>query len=100
MAKILVADDNSNIQKMVGLALKDQGIEVVAVGNGEAAVRKIVYTRAAMNPQRGPSAGPTAYIDPSSPEVQELKSAALPLLMRLNDQQKREVSWDEMVRSA
>lgn len=41
MAKILVADDNSNIQRMVGLALKDQGIEVVAVGNGEAAVRKI-----------------------------------------------------------
>ncbi|MGB8476235.1 MAG: response regulator [Candidatus Acidiferrum sp.] len=41
MAKILVADDNSNIQKMVGLALKEQGIEVVAVGNGEAAVRKI-----------------------------------------------------------
>ena len=41
MAKILVADDNSNIQKMVGLALKDLGIDVVAVGNGEAAVRKI-----------------------------------------------------------
>jgi len=41
VAKILVADDNSNIQKMVVLALKDQGIEVVAVGNGEAAVRKI-----------------------------------------------------------
>jgi CheY-like chemotaxis protein len=41
VAKILVADDNSNIQKMVGLALKDHGIEVVAVGNGEAAVRKI-----------------------------------------------------------
>ena len=41
MAKILVADDNSNIQRMVGLALKDQGIDVVAVGNGEAAVRKI-----------------------------------------------------------
>jgi len=40
VAKILVADDNSNIQKMVGLALKDQGIDVVAVGNGEAAVRK------------------------------------------------------------
>jgi len=43
--KILVADDNSNIQKMVGLALKDQGIEVVAVGNGEAAVRKISDVR-------------------------------------------------------
>jgi CheY-like chemotaxis protein len=41
VAKILVADDNSNIQKMVILALKDQGIDVVAVGNGEAAVRKI-----------------------------------------------------------
>jgi CheY-like chemotaxis protein len=41
VAKILVADDNSNIQKMVVLALKDQGIDVVAVGNGEAAVRKI-----------------------------------------------------------
>jgi CheY-like chemotaxis protein len=45
VAKILVADDNSNIQKMVGLALKDQGIDVVAVGNGEAAVRKISDVR-------------------------------------------------------
>src|SRR3977135_2199028 len=45
VAKILVADDNSNIQKMVVLALKDQGIEVVAVGNGEAAVRKISDVR-------------------------------------------------------
>jgi CheY-like chemotaxis protein len=43
--KILVADDNSNIQKMVSLALKDQGIDVVAVGNGEAAVRKIADVR-------------------------------------------------------
>src|SRR6202158_1206557 len=41
VATILVADDNSNIQKMVGLALKDHGIDVVAVGNGEAAVRRI-----------------------------------------------------------
>src|SRR3984893_3855778 len=45
VVKILVADDNSNIQKMVGLALKDHGIEVVAVGNGEAAVRKISDVR-------------------------------------------------------
>ena len=45
MTKILVADDNSNIQKMVGLALKDQGIDVIAVGNGEAAVRKISELR-------------------------------------------------------
>ena len=46
MPKILVADDNSNIQKMVSLALKDQGIDVVAVGNGEAAVRKIADVQA------------------------------------------------------
>jgi len=45
VAKILVADDNSNIQKMVGLALKDQGIDVVAVGNGEAAVRKLAEVK-------------------------------------------------------
>ncbi len=41
MPTILVADDNSNIQKMVGIALKEHGITVVAVGNGEAAVRKM-----------------------------------------------------------
>jgi CheY-like chemotaxis protein len=40
-ARILVADDNSNIQRMVTLALKEHGIEVVAVGNGEAAVRSM-----------------------------------------------------------
>jgi CheY-like chemotaxis protein len=38
---ILIADDNSNIQKMAALALKDQGYEVVGVSNGEAAVRKL-----------------------------------------------------------
>ena len=38
---ILVADDNANIQKMVALAFEDRGIKVVAVGNGEAAVRRI-----------------------------------------------------------
>jgi CheY-like chemotaxis protein len=41
VARVLIADDNSNIQKMVSLALKEAGIEVVAVGNGEAAVRKM-----------------------------------------------------------
>jgi CheY-like chemotaxis protein len=38
---ILVADDNSNIQKMVSLAFEEHGIDVVAVGNGEAAVRRM-----------------------------------------------------------
>ena len=41
MPTILVADDNSNIQKMVSLALKDEGVQIIAVGNGEAAVRKM-----------------------------------------------------------
>ncbi|MGH9702855.1 MAG: response regulator, partial [Candidatus Acidiferrales bacterium] len=41
MPTILVADDNSNIQKMVTLALQELGIQVIAVGNGEAAVRKL-----------------------------------------------------------
>ena len=41
MPRILVADDNSNIHRTVSLALKEAGVEVVAVGNGEAAVRKI-----------------------------------------------------------
>jgi hypothetical protein len=60
----------------------------------EAALRKIVYTKNAMNPHTQAaqsSASPTAYIDPSSAEVRQLKYAALPLLMRLNDEQKREV---------
>src|SRR5208282_516471 len=36
-----VADDNANIQKMVVLAFEERGIQVVSVGNGEAAVRRI-----------------------------------------------------------
>lgn len=38
---ILIADDNSNIQKMVSLVFKEKGVRVVAVGNGEAACRKV-----------------------------------------------------------
>ncbi|HKV04551.1 MAG TPA: response regulator [Candidatus Acidoferrales bacterium] len=41
MPKILVADDNANIQKMVVLSFEERGIQVVSVGNGEAAVRRI-----------------------------------------------------------
>jgi len=40
VAKILVADDNSNIQKMVVLALKDQGLKSLLWAM-RAAVRKI-----------------------------------------------------------
>lgn len=41
MPKVLVADDNTNIQKMVARALEERGIGVVSVGNGEAAVRRL-----------------------------------------------------------
>ena len=41
MPRILVADDNRNIQKMVSLAFQDRGIEVTSVGNGEAAIRSL-----------------------------------------------------------
>src|SRR5258708_33839983 len=41
VANILVADDNSNVQKTMALALADLGVEVVSVTNGEAAVRKL-----------------------------------------------------------
>lgn len=41
MPKILIADDNTNIQKMVSLAFEEKGIDVVSVGNGETAVRKL-----------------------------------------------------------
>ena len=60
----------------------------------EAALRKIVYTKnAAKSNTHGAqaSSSPAAYIDPTSAEVRQLKSAALPLIMRLNDEQKREV---------
>jgi hypothetical protein len=60
----------------------------------EAALRKIVYTRTAMNPHpRGARSNGTStpYIDPASAEVRELKAAAVPLMMRLNEEQKREV---------
>jgi hypothetical protein len=60
----------------------------------EAALRKIVYTKNALEPQpRAATASGVraAYIDPGSAEVRELKYAALPLIMKLNDEQRREV---------
>ncbi|MGA8556052.1 MAG: response regulator, partial [Candidatus Acidiferrales bacterium] len=41
MPRILVADDNTNIQRMVVLAFQERGLEVITVGNGEAAVRRL-----------------------------------------------------------
>jgi hypothetical protein len=78
----------ASIRKRLNLTAEQQKLWPAV----EAALRKIVYTPAAMSPQgRGQAGGPTAYIDPASAEVQELKSAALPLLMRLTSDQKSEV---------
>jgi hypothetical protein len=59
----------------------------------EAALRKIVYTKTAMSqhPRGARPNASTPYIDPASAEVRQLKAAAVPLIMRLNDEQKREV---------
>jgi hypothetical protein len=62
----------------------------------EAALRNISYARKAQDTKvaslgNGAGRGPMAYVDTNSAEVQRLKYAALPLIMRLNDDQKREV---------
>jgi hypothetical protein len=58
----------------------------------EVALRNVSYARKAKEVKVA-SAGstPMAYVDTNSAEVQQLKYAALPLIMRLNDDQKREV---------
>lgn len=43
--KILLADDSITIQKVVNLTFSDEGIEVVTVGNGELAIRKLADVR-------------------------------------------------------
>jgi hypothetical protein len=54
---------------------KAKEIKVASVGSGVASAGN----------------GPMAYVDTNSNEVQQLKYAAIPLIMRLNDDQKREV---------
>jgi hypothetical protein len=58
----------------------------------ETALRNVSYIHRPKE-VRVASAGntPMAYVDTNSAEVQQLKYAALPLIMRLNDDQKREV---------
>jgi hypothetical protein len=58
----------------------------------EVALRNISYSKKAQE-MRVASArsAPMAYVDPDSNEVQRLKYAALPLIMRLNEDQKQEV---------
>jgi hypothetical protein len=56
----------------------------------EAALRKIVYTKTAANAGASHN-GRTEYVDPNSAEVQQLATAAQPLIRRLNDDHRREV---------
>jgi hypothetical protein len=59
----------------------------------EAALRQISYVRNPAEPHRAqPSTARLAFIDPDSAELRRLKYAALPLIMRLNEDQKREVN--------
>jgi hypothetical protein len=62
----------------------------------ETALRNVSYVGKAREIKvaslgNGTGAGPMTYIDTNSAEVQQLKSAALPLIMRLNDEQKLQV---------
>ncbi len=59
----------------------------------EAALRNIAYARARDLHRRGAPAGITdvAALDPDGAEVQNLKFAAIPLIMSFNDEQRNEV---------
>jgi hypothetical protein len=59
----------------------------------EAALRNLAYSRAREARRRGTQANTqqVASADPNSPDVQDLKSAAIPLLMSFNSEQKDEV---------
>jgi hypothetical protein len=57
----------------------------------EAALRNLAYTNARLTHRRGDDKSQLAAADPNSTEVQDLKSAAIPLLMSFNTEQKDEV---------
>lgn len=58
----------------------------------EAALRNLAYTRAREARRHGTQANTqVASTDPNGPDVQDLKSAAIPLLMSFNTEQKDEV---------
>jgi len=57
----------------------------------ESALRDIGWRAAHETPRGGNSRAHLAEIDPDSPEVQRLKSAAFPLIMSMNDEQKQQV---------
>jgi hypothetical protein len=56
----------------------------------EAALRSIAYAKA-RDASRRDAAVAVVSLDPESAEVQDLKSAAVPLIMSFSDEQKNEV---------
>jgi hypothetical protein len=58
----------------------------------EVALRNISYSKKAQEMKVASAhSNPMAYVDPNGADVQRLKYAALPLIMRLNEDQKQEV---------
>lgn len=58
----------------------------------EAALRNIAYVKERLARRHGmPAGSEVASIDPNAAEVQDLKSAAIPLIMSFSDEQKNEV---------
>jgi hypothetical protein len=58
----------------------------------EVALRNISYSKKGQETKVASAhTNPMAYVDPNSADVQRLKYAALPLIMRLNEDQKQEV---------
>jgi hypothetical protein len=58
----------------------------------EVALRNISYSKKGQEMKVASAhSNPMAYVDPNSADVQRLKYAALPLIMRLNEDQKQEV---------
>ena len=58
----------------------------------EVALRNISYSKKGQETKVASAhSNPMAYVDPNSADVQRLKYAALPLIMRLNEDQKQEV---------
>jgi hypothetical protein len=103
-AKQIVAAIHRNVEERPGFILNDAQIASIKTRLHltpdqedmwpavEAALRNFAYTRAREVRRHG--AGPDAQLasaDPNSAEVQGLKSAAIPLLMSFNSEQKDEV---------
>jgi hypothetical protein len=103
-AKQIAAAVNRHIDQRPGFVLNDAQIASIKERlhltpdqeemwpGVEAALRNLAYTRSREAGRHGAATNAQlAYADPNSAEVQGLKSAAIPLLMSFNSEQKDEV---------